>query len=117
MSDPSRPRDFLPLHPRDLHILLVLLHRPLHGYGIVQRVEEQSEGRLRLDPANLYRTLRRLEEEGLLAETEDHPEPDDARRRRYYALTGLGRDVLRAEVERMRTVTAAAELRLRGEAE
>lgn len=113
MTTTPDPEDFLPLHPRDLHILLVLVAHPLHGYGIVKEVEEQSQGRLRLDPANLYRSLRRLEDEGLLAETNEHPPPDDARKRRYYALTPLGHAVVEVEVERMRTVTAVADLRIR----
>ena len=112
MSNEPDPESFLPLHPRDLHVLLVLTASPLHGYGIVKAVEDQSEGRLLLDPANLYRSLRRLQQEGLVAEVAEPPEQDDDRRRRYYELTNLGHAVVVAEVERMRTITGMAELRL-----
>ncbi len=110
---PNRRRgDRVALHPRDFHVLLVLAGQPLHGYAIVQEIQQQSEGRVRLDPANLYRTLGQLDEEGLIAEVEPEQRPDDARKRRYYALTEHGQDRLRTEVERMRALTALADARM-----
>jgi DNA-binding PadR family transcriptional regulator len=55
-----------------------------------------------LGPGTLYGAVKRLLKSGLIAETDERPEPalDDARRR-YYKLTGLGRDVLAAESERL----------------
>ena len=52
-------RDQLPLAPRDLLILVVLAEGPSHGYGLIKAVEERSEAGVLLDPANLYRVLRR----------------------------------------------------------
>ena len=55
-----------------------------------------------MGPGTLYGAVKRLLKSGLIAETDERPEPalDDARRR-YYKLTGLGRDVLAAESERL----------------
>jgi len=50
----------LPLAPRDLLILAVLGEGPLHGYGIIKAVELRSQAGVLLDPANLYRVLRRM---------------------------------------------------------
>lgn len=72
---------------------------PLHGYGIVKAVEKRSDARVRLDPANLYRTLRRMRRDGWV-EAVDEPDPEDARRRNF-RLTPEGRAVVRAEVERL----------------
>ncbi|MGD8322604.1 MAG: helix-turn-helix transcriptional regulator [Gemmatimonadota bacterium] len=87
----------LPLSPRDLLILAVLSQDPLHGYGIIKAVEERSESGVLLDPANLYRTLRRMRRDGWIEEVDG--DGDD--RRRTFAVTGKGRAVLAAEVERL----------------
>lgn len=96
----------LPLSPRDLLVLLALTDGPLHGYGIVKAVEERSEAKVLLDPANLYRTLRRMRRDGWVEEV-DEPDPEDARRRNF-RLTPEGRAVVRAEVERLERVLAWA---------
>lgn len=93
----TNPLDALPLAPRDLLVLVVLADGPLHGYGIVKAVEERSEAGVLLDPANLYRVLRRMREEGWVEECED----GDSDRRRTHEITPRGRAVLRAEVERL----------------
>jgi DNA-binding PadR family transcriptional regulator len=88
----------LPLHPRDFLILFVLVDGELHGYGLVKAIEEESEGDVRMDPANLYRSLRRLERDGLVVESEGE---GDVERRRCYGLTALGRRVVAAEAARV----------------
>lgn len=105
---PTEPHDLIPLHQRDFHILLALLEAPLHGYGLVKAIESRTEGGLRLDPANLYRALQRLGDDALVQEA-PAPDEDVDSRRRYYAITGLGREVLRAEAERMRSLAAAVD--------
>ena len=91
--------DHLPLAPRDLLILAVLSEAPLHGYGIIRAVEERSESGVVLDPANLYRVLRRMQRSDWIREL---PEADDeGGRRRTYAITRSGEAVLRAEVARL----------------
>ena len=86
------PDAFLPLRPNWLHILVSLAGGEQHGYGIMQDVLQRSDGKVRLWPATLYGSLKRLIQEGLIAESGERParELDDARRR-YYELTALGR--------------------------
>ncbi len=103
MSEQPRPESFLPLKPHWFHILLSLADQEQHGYGIMQEVLERTDGKVRLWPATLYGTLKRLIDAGLIEESDERPaaELDDARRR-YYRLTRLGRRVLTAESERLR---------------
>ncbi|MGP8245808.1 MAG: PadR family transcriptional regulator [Bryobacteraceae bacterium] len=102
MKKPPSPENFLPLKPNWFHVLLSLAEKEQHGYGIMQEVLERTDGKVRLWPATLYGTLKRLIEEGLIEESGDRPaaELDDARRR-YYRLTRLGRKVLAAESQRL----------------
>ena len=94
----------LPLAPRDLLILSVLAEAPLHGYGIIKAVEERSDSGVLLDPANLYRALRRMREKGWIREVEVESGGEggagDARRRTY-AVTEEGRVLLAAELARL----------------
>src|SRR5271168_2831336 len=97
-----KPEAFLPLKTNWFHILLSLAGGEQHGYGIMQEVLERTAGKVRLWPATLYGSLKRLIDAGLIEESSDRPaaEFDDARRR-YYRLTRLGRRVLDAESERL----------------
>lgn len=95
--------DHLPLAPRDLLILLVLAEGPLHGYGLIKEVEERSESGVLLDPANLYRTLKRMRSLGWLAESKS-----DEERRRVHAITARGTELLRAEMARLDRLLAQA---------
>jgi DNA-binding PadR family transcriptional regulator len=81
----------------------------------MQEVLERTDGRVRLWPATLYGALRRLTEEGLIAESAEHPAagPDDARRRRYYRLTSRGRRLLGAEIARLEDLVRAARIKRR----
>ncbi|HVS65850.1 MAG TPA: helix-turn-helix transcriptional regulator [Thermoanaerobaculia bacterium] len=90
-----------PLKPADLHVLLALASGALHGYALVQRIEEESDGRIRMLPGNLYAVLRRLELDGLLCPARKAPRPDEDQRRRYYELTDEGRRTLEDEARRM----------------
>jgi DNA-binding PadR family transcriptional regulator len=96
------PGSFLPLKPNWFHILVSLSDREQHGYGIMQEVLERTKGTVRLWPATLYGTLKRLIDEGLIEESSERPhsEEDDARRR-YYRLTKFGSKVLVAESDRL----------------
>jgi DNA-binding PadR family transcriptional regulator len=96
------PETFLPLRPHWFHVMLCLAGQEQHGYGIMQEVLERTDGKVRLWPATLYGTLKRLIEEELIEESDVRPAPElDDARRRYYRLTGLGRRVLAAETERL----------------
>ena len=99
----KKPEAFLPLKSNWFHILLSLVGGEQHGYGIMQDVLERSDGKVRLWPATLYGSLKRLIEEGLIAESAERPAPElDDARRRYYRLTPLGQRVLDLESERLR---------------
>ena len=103
----------LPLKPQDFHILFVLLDGERHGYGMVKEIDRQTNGQVRLEAGNLYRSVRRLIKQGLIAESDRRPAPEsDDERRRYYSVTDFGRQVVTAETDRMRSVVAAAEARL-----
>ena len=99
---------FLPLKPHWFHILLSLAAGEQHGYGIMQDVLNRTTGKVRLWPATLYGTIKRLIEAGLIEESDERPaaELDDARRR-YYRLTALGKSVLDAECERLQELVQA----------
>jgi DNA-binding PadR family transcriptional regulator len=86
---------FLPLAPATLHILLSLAGEDLHGYGIMQEVARQSEGRYKLGPGTLYDNLQRLMSQGLVEEAVGRVDKENPRRRNY-RLSRLGRGVLAA---------------------
>jgi DNA-binding PadR family transcriptional regulator len=68
----------------------------------MQEVLERTDHKVRLWPATLYGTIKRLIEDGLIEESDERPAPEaDDARRRYYRLTRLGRRVLAAESERL----------------
>ena len=99
----------LPLSPRDFLILFALVDGDRHGYGLVKEVERQSDGQVRIDPANLYRSLRRMRKQWLVEESERRPAPEaDDERRRYYRITELGTRVVTAEASRMSRLAHAA---------
>jgi DNA-binding PadR family transcriptional regulator len=102
--------EFLPLAPATLHILLALAGEDVHGYGIMQEVSRQSEGRYKLGPGTLYDNLQRLMEQGLVQEVS--PPDRKESRRRYYRLSSLGRGVLAAEIARLEGVVRDGRLKL-----
>lgn len=104
-------KDFLPLAPAVLHILLALAGENLHGYGIMQEVTRQSDGRYKLGPGTLYDNLARLLDQGIVQEVHSS-QGEDSARRRYYRLSSLGRSILAAEIERLESVIRDGKLRL-----
>ena len=93
---------FIPLKTHWFHILLSLAGGEQHGYGIMQEVLNRTTGKVRLWPATLYGSIKRLVEAGLIEESDERPAPElDDARRRYYRLTAFGRRVLDAECERL----------------
>jgi DNA-binding PadR family transcriptional regulator len=104
--------DFLPLAPATLHILLSLAGEKMYGYAIMQEVARQSEGRFKLGPGTLYDNLQRLMKQGLVEEVAGRSD-DESSRRRYYRLSGLGRGVLTAEINRLREVVDHADAHLK----
>jgi DNA-binding PadR family transcriptional regulator len=102
----------LPLSSAALHILLALAGEDLHGYGIMQEIARQSAGIYKVGPGTLYDNLQKLIQAGWVQELGPRRGDDDPRRR-YYRLTGAGRDILRAETARLTQVVREARLRLR----
>jgi DNA-binding PadR family transcriptional regulator len=101
-SDDSRPETLLPLQPATFHILLAVADQDRHGYAIIQEVITRTDGAVRLSAGTLYRSIQRMLEQGLLAETNERPAPDeDDERRRYYRITKFGAAVARAEAHRL----------------
>ena len=104
------PDALLPLKSVDFLILLTLARAERHGYGIMQDLERQTDGAVRLEAGSLYRSMRRFLEEGLVAESGRRPVRElDDERRRYYRLTAFGRRVLSAEALRLRWLVREAE--------
>jgi len=96
------PEGHLPLSPAVFHILLALADEERHGYGIMQEVKRRTDGKVRLGAGTLYGAIKRLLEKGIIAETDERPDPElNEERRRYYRLTDFGQRVLRAEVSRL----------------
>ncbi len=93
---------FSPLKTQWFHIMLSLAGGEQHGYGIMQEVLERTSGKVRLWPATLYGSIKRLIEAELIEESDERPAPElDDARRRYYRLTSLGKRVLDAECDRL----------------
>ncbi|MFL6468191.1 MAG: PadR family transcriptional regulator [Pyrinomonadaceae bacterium] len=104
------PESFLPLKSNWFHILISLAGGEQHGYGIMQEVLKRSEGKVRLWPATLYGSLKKLIQNGLIVESGERPAPEfDDARRRYYKLTSLGQKVLDLESQRLRDLVRALE--------
>ena len=102
----------LPLHW--FHILLALADRPQHGQAITEEALRHSEGRVQLWPGMLYTALRRMTDQGLVAEA---PMPEGFRpaggKPKFYRLTPPGRRACAAEAERLaRLVGTARERRM-----
>jgi DNA-binding PadR family transcriptional regulator len=92
-------------------ILTALAARPLHGYGVIQAVDDLSGGDVKLKVSTLYSALDRLAEQALIEV--DHEEAVDGRLRRYYRLSEGGAAALAAQVDRLRRHASAAETQLR----
>ena len=90
------------LSPAALHILLALGTDARHGYAIMQRVAETSDGRIRILPGTLYATIKKLLADGLIEEVDPPRDADsDDARRRYYRVSRRGRAAAEAETRRL----------------
>src|SRR5215831_15890768 len=82
----------------DMLILKAISLGPLHGYGILLRIQQISKDRLEIQQGSLYPALYRLEHHGWI--TSDWGKSDNNRKARYYRLTSLGRRGLQTETKR-----------------
>jgi PadR family transcriptional regulator PadR len=81
----------------DLLILKAVSLGPLHGYGILLRIQQISKDRLEIQQGSLYPALYRLEDQGWIAR--EWGESENKRKAKYYRLTAAGRRQLQAEAE------------------
>ena len=86
-------KKYLPLTESTAYTLLALTE-PLHGYSVMQKVEALSDGTVKIGPGTLYGAFTTLESEGLIVKV------DEADRRKVYALTDKGRQVLKEHIRR-----------------
>jgi DNA-binding PadR family transcriptional regulator len=85
---------YLPLTESTYYILLALV-APLHGYGVMQKVDNLSEGTVKIGPGTLYGALQSLEKEALIVKV------GEEERRKLYVLTSKGREVLKQQINRL----------------
>jgi DNA-binding PadR family transcriptional regulator len=92
----------LPLSAPMFHILIALGDEAMHGYAVMQTIEERSDGKVRLLPGTLYSTIKKMLALKLVEEC-DAPAAADSEdeRRRYYRATTFGRNVRAAETGRL----------------
>jgi DNA-binding PadR family transcriptional regulator len=100
------------LKPLDFLVLLALAEEERHGYGIRRDVFDLSSGAVSVDAGNLYRTLARLVEAGLVARSSRRPAADaDDERRRYFRITPKGWRALAADARRLQQLLRHAKVR------
>ena len=92
----------------DLLILKAVSLGPLHGYGVLLRIQQMSRDKLQIQQGSLYPALYRLEHQGLIAS--EWGESDNKRRARFYRLTSTGRKRLQEEVAAWRRVAETMQL-------
>lgn len=102
MTNRPEPNKYLPLTEATYYIL-VALDEPLHGYGVMQKVEAISRGAVRLGPGTLYGAFQSLEKDGLIRMVREED------RRKCYQLTIKGRQVLAAQLERLQVMVLNGE--------
>ncbi len=98
------------IKPQWFQILLSIADHERHGLGIMKEVLEQTEGQMRLWPATLYGSLKKMVDAGLVEERDGPAGPGaETDRRRFYGITEAGRASLSAEVERLTRYVHVAE--------
>lgn len=90
-----------PLTPAVFHILLALADGPLHGYAIMQAVEDTAGPSTPMGPGTIYGSLQRMEDAGLVKELAQGGD-----RRRVFTLLPAGRKALALEAERLSRLAA-----------
>ena len=101
MAEPSSVR------PAVFHILLALAKEDLHGLGIAKAVDDATGGAVALGPGTLYRSLKEMVRDGLIMDAVA-PDAESDPRRRFYRISGTGRDVVQAEAERLARIVEVA---------
>jgi len=98
MAEPEITK-YLPLTEATYYILLALAE-PLHGYAVMQKVEAVSDGTVKIGPGTLYGAFTNLEKEGLIRLLKQE------NRRKSYALTDKGSEVLTEQIKRVEIMSS-----------
>jgi DNA-binding PadR family transcriptional regulator len=98
------------LRPAVFHILLALTQGELHGLGIAESVQDTTSGAVLLGPGTLYRSLKEMTRDGLVRPVAA-PSEDEDPRRRFYAITARGREVVAEEASRLADIVDFARAR------
>lgn len=85
---------YVPMTETGFYILLCL-RTEMHGYSIVRRVEELTDGEIRLSPGTMYGSLSKMEKDGLIRFVREEE------KRKLYVITPLGEEVLSLEMRRI----------------
>lgn len=85
---------YVPMTETGFYILLCL-REEMHGYSIVQKVEEMTSGEIRLSPGTMYGSLGKMEKDGLIRFVREEE------KRKIYCITELGTEVLELEMKRI----------------
>ncbi len=101
MANEKDIEKYLPLSESTYYIMLVLVN-PIHGYGVMQKVETLTDGEVSIGPGTLYGAFSTLEKEDLIEMVREED------RRKYYTLTEKGRETLRAQLMRLKIMTQSA---------
>ena len=96
-----------------VYYILLSLMQPLHGYGIMQNVEQLSSGRLRLAAGTLYGAISSMLDKGWITALDGAADS----RKKEYVITEAGRDILRAEYTRLKELVSNGRAALEMEAE
>lgn len=86
---------YVPMTETSFYILFCL-QKPNHGYGIVQKVENLTDGEIRLAPGTMYGSLSKMEKDGLIRFV------NEEEKRKIYVITDLGTEVLQLELKRIK---------------
>jgi PadR family transcriptional regulator, regulatory protein PadR len=89
----------------DLLVLKIVAREPMHGYGVVQRIQQVSDDALRVEEGSLYPALHRMEQADWI--TSEWKVTESGRRAKYYKLTATGRRQLAQEEKNWSRVTGA----------
>ena len=98
MMTEKEANKYLPLTEATYYIMLSLVE-PLHGYGVMQKVNEISQGTVSVGPGTLYGAFSTLEKEKLIIKVTEED------RRKSYVLTPKGKQVLLSQIERLEIMT------------
>ena len=85
---------YVPMTETGFYILLCLREES-HGYNIIRKVEELTDGEIRISPGTMYGSLSKMEKDGLIEFVREEE------KRRLYRLTGLGEELLALEKKRI----------------